>query len=216
MKLETIRKKARANLLEVEHILTAGRKRVPGLQQELMRLSNELGWSWTPFPAEEEHVVPLAKWAQIAGAYAEGGIAALSELARQKDNRHYVVAMLIEARLPEAAVALFGLFADDLAAPSWDCEMADDLVAALNQMFFFSKCLTPTDEQAATARAFLMTLYATASTATQRAGVVCALRGVGDRSTIEFLSTLEAFPYPYEGVEKLALRAIRKRLLLRE
>lgn len=210
MKLETIRKKARANLLEVEHILAAARKRVPGLQQELIRLSNELGWSPTPFPAEGEHVVPLAKWAQIAGAYAEGGIAALSELARQKDNRHYVVAMLIEARLPEAAVALFGLFADDLAAPSWDCEMAGDLVDALNQMFFFSKHLTLTDEQVATARA---TFYATASTATQRAGVVCALRGVGDRSTIEFLSTLEAFPYPNEGVEKLALRAIRKRLL---
>jgi len=52
MRLETIRKKARANLLEVEDILAAGRKRVPGLQKELMRLSDELGWSPTPFPAE--------------------------------------------------------------------------------------------------------------------------------------------------------------------
>jgi hypothetical protein len=216
MKLETIRKNARANLLEVEHILAAARMRVPGLQQELMRLSNELGWSPTPVPTEGGHVVPLAKWAQIAGAYAEGGIAALSELARQKDNRHYVVVMLIEARLPEAAIALFDLFADDLAAPSWDGETADDLVDALNQMFFLSKCLTPTDAQAATARGFLMTLHATASTVARRASVVCALRGVGDHSTIGFLSTLEAFPYPYEGLEKLALRAIRKRLLLRE
>jgi hypothetical protein len=124
MKLETIRKKARANVLEVEHILAAGRKRVRGLQQELMRLSDELGWSLTPFSVEGEHVVPLAKWARVAGAYAEGGIATLTELAGQQENRHYVVAMLVEVRTQEAAVALFDLFADVLAAPSWDCEVA--------------------------------------------------------------------------------------------
>lgn len=216
MKLETIRKKARANLLEVEHILAAGRKRVPGLQQELMRLSDELGWSPTHFPADGKHVIPLAKWARVAGSYAEGGIATLSELAGQQENRHYVVAMLVEVRTPEAAVALFDLFADVLAAPSWDCEQARDLVDALNSLFFFSKPLIPTDEQAATARSFLMTLYSMASTTTQRAHVLCALRGVGDRSTIEFMSTLEALPNPYEGVVKGALRAIRNRLRIRE
>jgi hypothetical protein len=216
MKLETIRKKARANLLEVEDILAAGRKRVPGLQQELMRLSNELGWSPTHFPADGEHQVPLAKWAQVAGAYAEGGIAALSEQAGQQENRHYVVVMLVEVRTPKATVALFDLFADVLAAPSWDCEVARDLVDALNWLFFLSKSLIPTNEQAATARSFLMTLYSMASTSTQRAQVLCALRGVGDRSTIEFMSTLEALPYPYEGVEKGALGAIRNRLRMRE
>jgi len=216
MKLETIRKKARANLLEVEDILAAGRKRVPGLQKELMRLSDELGWSPTPFPAEGEHVVPLAKWARVAGAYAEGGIATLRELAGQQANRHYVVAMLVEVRTPEAAVALFDLFADVLAAPSWDCEVARDLVDAFNSLFFFSKPLIPTDEQAATARSFLMILYSMASTTTQRAHVLCALRGVGDRSTIEFMSTLEALPNPYEGVVKGALLAIRDRLRTRE
>ena len=212
MKLDTIRKKARANLLEVEHILAAGRERVPGLQQELTRLSNELNWSTTPFPGKGEHVVPLAKWAQVAGTYAEGGIPALRELARQKESQHYVIAMLVETRLPEAAAELFGQFADDFATPSWDCAIADDLVGALNLMFSLSKDLVPTDEQAATARTFLIDLHVKARTITQRAGVVCALRGVGDLSTVEFLSTLEALPYPYEGVEQLALRAIRKRL----
>ncbi len=124
--------------------------------------------------------------------------------------------MLVEVRTPEAAVALFDLFADVLAAPSWDCEVARDLVDALNWLFFLSKSLIPTNEQAATARSFLMTLYSMASTSTQRAQVLCALRGVGDRSTIEFMSTLEALPYPYEGVEKGALRAIRNRLRMRE
>ena len=137
-------------------------------------------------------MVPLAEWAQIVGAYAEGCIAALSELA-------YVVAVLIAVHSLEAADALFDLLEDDLATPSWNYEIADDLVTALHQMFFFSESLTPTDEQAATARAFLMTLYANATTTPRRAGVVCALHGVGDRSTNEFLTTLGAFPYPYEG-----------------
>ena len=216
MKLETIRKKARANLLEVEHILAAGKQRVPGLQQELMQLADELGWSPTPFPAEGGHVVPLAKWALVAGAYAEGGIAALSELAARRDNRHYVIAMLAEVRSAEAAAALFDLFADVLATPSWDCDVTNDLVDALNWLFFLGKTLTPTDAQAATARAFLVALYPMARTTGRRAGVICALRGVGDQSTIEFLSTLEAFPYPHEGLETGALRAVRNRLRMRE
>jgi len=66
MKLETIRKKARANLLEVEDILAAGRKRVPGLQKELMRLSqagrqaNEpSGWCTTKYwmPPRSRHLL---------------------------------------------------------------------------------------------------------------------------------------------------------------
>jgi hypothetical protein len=80
-------------------------------------------------------VVPLAKWARVAGAYAEGGIATLTELAGQQENRHYVVAMLVQVRTQKAAVALFDLFADVPGAPSWDCEVARDLVDALNSLF---------------------------------------------------------------------------------
>jgi hypothetical protein len=97
-----------------------------------MRLPDELGWSPTPFPAGREHVVPPAKWARVAGAYAEGGFATLSELAGQQENWHYVVAMLVEVRTPEAAVALFDLFANVLAAPCWDSEVARGLVDALS------------------------------------------------------------------------------------
>ena len=43
--------------------------------------------------------------------------------------------------------------ASRLVPPSWDCGAARDLVDALNSLFFFSKPLFPTDEQAATARA---------------------------------------------------------------
>src|SRR5215467_3246866 len=128
MKIETIHKRAQANTLEVEHILAAARERVPGLRYELMQLSNRHGWSSTPFPAEGIHVVPLAKWAEIAGVYAEGGIPALRPLAEQKENHTYVLALLVEVRSPEAAQALFDLFAAILDAPSWDCEVVPQLV----------------------------------------------------------------------------------------
>jgi hypothetical protein len=57
-----------------------------------------------------------------------------------------------------------------------------------------------------------MKLFAVANTTHQRGSIVCALRGVGDHSTVHFLAALEAFPYPWEGIEKRALRAVRKRL----
>jgi hypothetical protein len=212
MKIETIRKRARANTLEVEHILAAARERIPGLRQELLQLSDEHRWSPTPFPAEGIHVVPLAKWAEIAGVYAEGGIPALQVLAEQEENHTYIIALLVEVHSQDAAQALFDLFAAVLDAPSWDCEVVPELVDALNSLFSLPKSLTPSDQQAAGARSFLMKLFAMASTTTQRGHVVCALRGVGDHSTVNFLSTLDAFPYPWEGIEKQALRAVRTRL----
>jgi len=84
MKIETLRKRALANTLEVEHILAAARERAPGLRHELTQLSDKHGWSTTPFPANGIHVVPLAKWAEIASVYAEGGIPHFGRLPSKK------------------------------------------------------------------------------------------------------------------------------------
>src|ERR1700761_7088697 len=106
MTLQQLRKKASMNLLEVEDILSAAKKRLPGLREELQRLSVQYGWSWTPFPPEGGHVVPLARWADVAGAYADGGTAALAPLARDPQNRTYIIGLLEEMPTPEATQAL--------------------------------------------------------------------------------------------------------------
>jgi hypothetical protein len=57
-----------------------------------------------------------------------------------------------------------------------------------------------------------MELLPIAEWASQRACLICALRGVGDQSSIEFLSAIDELPYPYHTVKSNANRAIHKRL----
>jgi hypothetical protein len=67
-------------------------------------------------------------------------------------------------RAPEAAHALLDLFAGVPDSPSWNCDIVRELVGALNSLFFLSAPLTPSGEQAAISRSFLMKLSAGAST----------------------------------------------------
>ncbi|WP_225086609.1 MULTISPECIES: hypothetical protein [Pectobacterium] len=75
MKMTALRSKARRNALDVEHILAAAKVGLSGFRDELNRLSAEFSWSHSPYLPDGTHVVPLAKWADVAGVYADEGIA---------------------------------------------------------------------------------------------------------------------------------------------
>jgi len=214
--INTLRKKARAHALEVEDILAAAVRRTPGLQAELQRLSAELEWSHTPFPPGGGHVVPLARWAEVAGAYAEDGIAGLARWMHAQPgdgtSADYVLALLQALKTPEANDALFALFSDALDNPGGHLGEAFGLADTINLKFSFKGALPPTPAQADRARSFLMALYPLAREEPQRCSVVCAMRGVGDDTTARFLSTITPFGGPYAGLEKSAQQAIRKRL----
>lgn len=218
--INTLRKKAKAQTLEVEDILAAAARRPAGLQAELQRLSAELEWSHTPYPRGGGHVVPFARWAEMAGAYAEHGIPGLAGWMQAKAQAtagngapaEYVLAMLEALKTQEANDALFSLFAHVLDDPGGHLAEALELASTINLTFSFKGRLPPTLAQADRARSLLMALYPLARKEAERCTVVCALRGVGDESTAQFLATIKPFGGPHAGLEKSALRAIRKRL----
>lgn len=221
MNINTLRKKAKAHTLEVEDILAAAARRPAGLQAELQRLSAELEWSHTPYPRGGGHVVPFARWAEMAGAYAEHGIPGLAgwmqaqarAAAGHGPPADYVLAMLEALKTQEANDALFSLFAPVLDDPGGHLTEALELASTINLTFSFKGRLPPTPAQADRARSFLMALYPPlAHKETERCTVVCGLRGVGDESTAQFLATIKPFGGPHAGLEKSAQRAIRKRL----
>lgn len=214
--INTLRKKAKAHTIEVEDILAAAARRTPGLQAELQRLSAELEWSHAPHPPAGGHVVPFARWAEVAGAYAEDGIPGLAGWLHAQAGRetpgHYVLAVLQVLKTQESNDALFSLFSDALDDPASHLSDALELAATINLKFSFKGSLPPTPAQADRARSFLMALYPLAHKEPQRCNVVCAMRGVGDETTAEFVATVKPFGGPYGGLEKSAQQAIRKRL----
>lgn len=213
MSIIRLRKKSQNNTLEVEHILAAAKARVPGLREELDRLSDEFEWSNSNHLADGSHVVPLAKWAEIAGAYAEGGINSLTLLAREPKNSGYIIGLLEELGSLEAVDALVEFFIEIMHNPQDFPETAWRLASAYNQLLSFKKSSLPEISQADIIRSFLDALLPIAKTDAQRACIICALRGVGNEISIKYLLSIDNLPYPYEKVRKASIRSIRQRML---
>ncbi len=212
MKISALRAKARRNTLEVEHILAAARTRAPEVNEALQRLSSECGWSASTHLEDGTHVVPLAKWAEVAGAYAAGGVEGLVSLAAKPENAGYVIGLLEEMRSQETLTALIGFFPDVVAAPETAPETAWRLVNAFNHLLCTRSPVAANPDQAAQIRKFLALFLKIADSDTQIALVAYALRGVGDASSIELVMSLKDLSYPYEGAKADAIRAIRRRL----
>lgn len=204
MTLAALRARARNNTLEVEHILGAARKRLPGLRAELQRLAAEYGWSDTPYPPDGTHVVPYAKWAEIAGAYAEDGIAGLAVLTQQTANWPYITGLLEELQSLEAVEMLMTMQADS----RLDAKTAAALASAYNHLLSFRNPPSLSEAQQASIRDFLTAALKSSEDAAARMAFVCALRGVGDESTLALLESLDDLV----DVRPVAIRAIRKRL----
>ncbi|PXX41559.1 hypothetical protein [Undibacterium pigrum] len=215
MLISTLRTKARKNTLEVEHILAAAKAGVPGLREELSQLSIELNWSASACLSDGTRVVPLAKWAEIAGAYAEQGMSALAVLANKPENAVYIIGLLETLGSLEAVDALNAIFRDVMHKPGGDTHTAWCLVYAYNQLLSFKKSPIATSEQENTIRAFLNELFPLAESDAQRASLICTLRGVGDEASIQYLSNIAELPYPYESLRRDAIRVIRQRLRAR-
>ena len=212
MKISSLRSKARRNTLEVEHILAAAKARIPGLKDELEFLAREFEWSNTTHLPDGKHVVPLGKWAEVAGMYAEGGVSALADFVQEPNNANYVIGLLEELGSSEAVEALISFFPDVLSHPETTTATAWRLCRAFNQLLSIKGAVTPTDSQAQVVRTFLVLFHAVAGSEPERAWAIYALRGVGDQTSLDLLSGLPDLQPPYQAARADAIRAIRKRI----
>ena len=213
MKLSVISNMARRNTLEVEHLLKAAKARTPGLQSELHLLSQELHWSDTPYPAPGVHVVPLARWALVVGAYANEGFPGLSPLAGDEQNASFILAIIEEVRSAEAVISMIDFFEEILLSPSSNMGVARHLASTCNLLFSFKGAPPLTEDQAQLFQRFLLSFYEYAETPAGKALPIYALRGIGNAQTLEFLCRVPEFEFPYRGASKLAVKAIQKRLM---
>jgi hypothetical protein len=226
MNLTTLRSKAKNNSLEVEHILKAAKLRLPALKETLMQLSVLHDWSYETYLTDGTHVVPLGKWAQVAGEYAEGGYPALAILAKNSDLASFIIAQLEEIHSQESLNALIDFYKVNLEDPSLNSAISWHILFAINSLLSFKNALPINDVDASLLSKFLIQFYLLTTTSysfeaipvkdikisTIKANIVCAFRGVGDESVLEFLVTIDDFEYPYSGLKKLAINAIKKRI----
>jgi hypothetical protein len=153
----------------------------------------------------------MARWAAVAGAYADEGFAGLGDMARDDLNAPLVMGMLEEINSSEAVDALLQIFASILAEPAQNPPLALRLVGAINLLFSVKSSPASSQKQRKATSAFLNEVLGFAKANAERALVMYAMRGTGDDSSLDVLSQVAEPEYPYVGARAMAIKAIRKR-----
>lgn len=203
----TLTRKAADNSLEVEHLLkvsTIGDATDAAL---LRTLKAKHSWSDTGWEGRRR-VVPFGRWAEVVCRFLEQGCDGLVRMAGESaDAAGFCVGVLEEVKTPESVVALLAV-ASAVKGPKDRVRLAD----AFNQLLSFKGgvTLSPTVEREV--RDFLHGLLGEGLAESQRASVVCALRGVGDEESLALIADLPLFKGSYAGLEAAATRQIKQRL----
>jgi hypothetical protein len=146
--------------------------------------------------------------------YLEGGADALVAYARRDEPKSFYFATSILSELKSAASVLaFAELAAGIESDLSRCiEDAIKLAEAINLALSFKGAPVVYEQTAAELRRFLHAVLQQELSEPQRATVVCALRGVGDESSVQLIGAMPGFVAPWSGLESTAIKAIRKRL----
>lgn len=212
-KLATLRRKAAANDVEVEHLTQFAVLGNPIAIPVIRELTAKHGWPRSNCVGDA-HVAPLARWAEVVCTFLEGGCDALVEYARKPEPKslYFAVSVLEQVKSAAAVLALAELADDIVRASPERTEDALKLASAINLALSFKNPPRVQPNTAAQLRTFLHGLFRLDLSEPQRAVIVCALRGVGDDESIRLIDQLPRFSGPWTGLESLARKAIHKRI----
>lgn len=211
MSIESIRKRARNNTLEVEHLLKEASHPNDAFATAIDELSAELRW---PFAGELHNgnpQVPLATWSKVVSTYCRGGFDGLVRLAAEPQSANFVIGLLEEIKTSESLAALLLAFKENVSSPCRDVDTSCRIARALDLMLSFKPIVAATPDQAIALRSFLYALCACAESEAQRATALLALRGVGDESSAEFAAS-KSLRSPWHEVPQVVSKHIRKRM----
>lgn len=212
MNLETLRARAAKDELEVEDILEAAAKRVPGLDCVLENLIDECGWTDGGPLSSGAIEIPFRRWAITAIHFSRGDIPALLSLARDRSYIPFVLALLQQLHTGESAHTVVNVAPEIFADPIRDPETALRIARSLNLILSLPPqvILAPrTSEQVCH---FLHTLIPLCKTDGQLATAVLGLRGVGGQQSLDLIRSLPPLSPPWSDATDLAIKAIRRRL----
>jgi hypothetical protein len=121
----------------------------------------------------------------------------------------FVVGILENVKTPDAVSTLLSLTLRF-------SESAHSIVSALNLILSFKPVPALPLELGRDVRTFLHAQINAATSDSDRATAILALRGVGDQTSLDFLERQPPFKSPYQNTLTLARKAIRRRQLTSE
>jgi hypothetical protein len=208
----TLSRKAADNSLEVEHLLKVAELGDATDAPFLRALKSEHGWSESGREGRKR-VVPFGRWSDTVCRFLEDGYSGLVQAAKDSSEAaEFCVSLLEELKTAESVAAILAIGGPVLERPAADVKLAVRLADAFNFLLSFkgAPAIAPAVEREI--REFLHHLPAAELSEEQRASLVCALRGVGDAESAALVASLPPFRGCWAGLERLAIRQIKRRV----
>lgn len=215
--IERLRKLARIDQVEVEHIIAASFARDPKMLACLQELSVKYDWPMTNL-VDGCHMVPLGKWADVAGTFIRDGYDGLVARAvvngSPTEDTHFCLSFLEDYQTIESVSAVIEIIKTITPPLSVYPEIRRDVIHALNFSLPRNEEFVISDEQAVFLRNFLHHIFTEASTNVEKIDVISALGVVGDASSYELIMCTEGLDDEYllKRAKRYAIKALRKRL----
>ena len=223
--LNRLTRRAKADDVRVEDLIALAVLGDPSVVTVLEDLKRIHRWPDSGLiPGSSSRLVPLGRWCFYVCEYLRQGCERMTELAldareralsRQDglgDNGGFALGILEEIKTVESFRAVIGIARSVMASPTFNVEMAVKCAQSLNLLNLAKPPIDLGSEDRADAREFLHAMLEEDLPTAQLGIVYCALRGVGDSTSILLLCKRPPLPDHWSGVEKQAIRSIRKRL----
>ncbi|MBK9029781.1 MAG: hypothetical protein IPL61_00305 [Myxococcales bacterium] len=201
---KTLRRKTVTRDVEVEDLLEVARLGSRADAAGLRALAAEHRWSRGR--GGHGRRPPLGRWADVVCAFLERGAPGLDAMRRRPGGLAFCCGLLARVQTP-ASVAWLAR-AGARAATRADARAIAD---ALNLICSFKAAPVLPPAAAALARRFLHRQLTRDPSPHARASAICALRGIGDHTSLPLIAAAPPLPAIYRGVDRLAVRAITKR-----
>lgn len=179
--------------------------------QFLRALKHQHGWSDTGREGRKR-VVPFGRWAEAVCRFLEEGVAGLVRMAGESPGTaEFCTGVLEELKTTESVSALLAIGGAVVERPEKDVELAVRLADGFNTLLSFKGAPAISPAVESQVREFLHRLLSLTLTEEQRASAVCALRGVGDGTSVAIIAGLPPFRGSWTGLGAVLTRHIKRR-----
>ncbi len=195
--------------LEVEHLLNlalVGDAATADFLRDLRSLGD-----WKQFEKLPVITVPYQAWALVVEEYLRNGFSGLESLATDEHAR-FVIALLEHIHTADSLNAMLDIFSYVICNPEKYEDLSDRLISSLNVVLSFPPAVRVDNDVETNLREFIHR-YIDHADGEQRYGTaICALRSVGNSSSVKLIKSKKALSGKWLGTEKIVIAKINARL----
>lgn len=151
-------------------------------------------------------------WALVVELYLRDGYSGLSSLSKG-GGAQFVISLLEHLHSEDSLKALMHLYSEVIDEPEVNVEISDKLVASLNSMLSFPPIIDVDIASKDCLRGFIHRYMGFVIDDGKYATAMCALRSIGDETSIDLIKSKKPLTGSWSGTEKMVIKSIKNNIV---